>query len=347
MDPETVTSSSVPEPTSEVIQLFIAGILPAIRLTVLCGAWIGVLVCLLLALIHFSTRALRKRPLFIMNMIAICTGIVCNILELSMLVVNTTSVNDRSSVSTVYTVICLSILSVILTDSILLYRLLVVFPFERTPRSTFLLIFGPLGLIKIGRLAIAIIFLVIYIGKMNSSRTPGQFYNIGTALLWPRLLWGIQLLDNGLVMNSEVYCYVSYTSRHYERIIASFPQRLRTLFWIGVSNFVFPSMFAIAQLVTFTKSTSFTTYLMINVSDIGVEITGVLFATLWASSSNWLAEKDGSNQGADHTSMQFAQRQTLEGTLSFNLDPTQNSNSAIIRMSEVICNKSYPEIHPE
>ncbi|THU97374.1 hypothetical protein K435DRAFT_754120 [Dendrothele bispora CBS 962.96] len=197
MDPATVAPSSIPKPIAEILRLFITGILPAIHLTILCGAWIGVLVCILLALIHFSTKDQRRRPLFIMNVIAICIGLLCNILEIlrgTVNSVNTTSPNDRP---TLYTLVSLCGLSVIFTDSILLFRLVVVFPSERTSRRTLLLIFGPLALIKIGRLVTTIVYLVILTAKMNTTETTTQFYIIATTLTEPKVLWGIQLLDNG------------------------------------------------------------------------------------------------------------------------------------------------------
>jgi hypothetical protein len=61
---------------------------------------------------------------------------------------------------------------------------------------------------------------------------------------------------------------------------------LRALFWIALSNFVFPAFFAIAQYVLIFRDSNPTHFLIVMISNIYVEIIGVLFATIWASTYN-------------------------------------------------------------
>ncbi|KAF5360088.1 hypothetical protein D9758_007558 [Tetrapyrgos nigripes] len=64
-----------------------------------------------------------------------------------------------------------------------------------------------------------------------------------------------------------------------------YARRLRALFLIAASSFVFPVIFVIIELVFMTRKLSETTLASINISGTNVEIIGVLFATIWASSA--------------------------------------------------------------
>ncbi|KAI0751545.1 hypothetical protein C8Q80DRAFT_1098839, partial [Daedaleopsis nitida] len=63
--------------------------------------------------------------------------------------------------------------------------------------------------------------------------------------------------------------------------------RLRTLFWIATTNFVFPVILNVVQLVVVFRDRNFTHGTYILSINIYVEIIGVLFATLWCSESYW------------------------------------------------------------
>ncbi|OBZ67596.1 hypothetical protein A0H81_12150 [Grifola frondosa] len=59
------------------------------------------------------------------------------------------------------------------------------------------------------------------------------------------------------------------------------------MFWIAASNFVFPVMFNVAQLVIFMTTTDFTVCLYVQQANYFISIIGVVFATIWATGNNW------------------------------------------------------------
>ncbi|KAK7439035.1 hypothetical protein VKT23_017741 [Stygiomarasmius scandens] len=63
----------------------------------------------------------------------------------------------------------------------------------------------------------------------------------------------------------------------------SYANRLRILFLIAMSNFVFPIIFVILELSLINKTSNEKLLAGVNISATNVEVVGVLFATLWAS----------------------------------------------------------------
>lgn len=67
----------------------------------------------------------------------------------------------------------------------------------------------------------------------------------------------------------------------------SYTSRLKGLFWIAVSNFVFPVILSIIQLVFIFRDPDFLKGTYIYLTNSFFEIIGVLLATVWTSSSHW------------------------------------------------------------
>ena len=72
--------------------------------------------------------------------------------------------------------------------------------------------------------------------------------------------------------------------------IGSYASRLRTLFWIALSNLVFPVIFDIAQLILIFRDSDFVDGSHVITANSYVAILGVLFSTIWASGSGRMAE---------------------------------------------------------
>ena len=73
----------------------------------------------------------------------------------------------------------------------------------------------------------------------------------------------------------------------YRTLSDSYPAQLRALFWIAVSNFVFPIFFDIAQYILIFRDTAdYNVYMIVLITNIYVEIIGVLFATVWAATKH-------------------------------------------------------------
>ena len=69
---------------------------------------------------------------------------------------------------------------------------------------------------------------------------------------------------------------------------------MRTLFWIAVSNFVFPVILNIIQLIFAYRDPNFLHGVYIFLINNYVGIIGALLATLWCSSSHWSPAGDRS-----------------------------------------------------
>lgn len=73
----------------------------------------------------------------------------------------------------------------------------------------------------------------------------------------------------------------------------SVPQKIRTLFWISTSNFVFPVILGVAQLSIYMMSVdNYLLALYVEEVNFSFTIMGVVFATVWAAESRWA---DGHN----------------------------------------------------
>ena len=83
---------------------------------------------------------------------------------------------------------------------------------------------------------------------------------------------------------------------------------LKGLFWIAVSNFVFPVILSIIQLVFIFRDPDFLKGTYIYVTNCFVEIIGVLLATVWTSSSHWKSDSNSTVRGASIENIRFARK---------------------------------------
>ena len=91
-----------------------------------------------------------------------------------------------------------------------------------------------------------------------------------------------------------------------------YASRLRTLFWLAVSNFVFPVIFNIVQLVIVFRDRNFTHGVYVVSANIYVEIVCVLLATLWCSETYWNAAASIALSGAKPGSSDADSTQSLD-----------------------------------
>lgn len=66
---------------------------------------------------------------------------------------------------------------------------------------------------------------------------------------------------------------------------ASYYDRLRTLFWISVSNFVFPVILNLAQLILAFRNPNFLDGAYVLIVNNYISVIGVLLATIWSTST--------------------------------------------------------------
>ena len=73
---------------------------------------------------------------------------------------------------------------------------------------------------------------------------------------------------------------------------------MRTLFWIALSNFVFPVIFDVALVILAFTDSDFTHGSALISAHTYISILGVLFSTIWASGTGRAGENTGEVSGA-------------------------------------------------
>lgn len=136
---------------------------------------------------------------------------------------------------------------------------------------------------------------VIFITRVYKSSS----YRTGTNRMY--LIWSLLL-------------HIGLTSFRTESV----SQRIKGLFWISVSNFVFPLILGIVQLVLYLSiPDDYLTALYIEVANLHVIVIGVVFATVWMAEGNWASSRGISPDSIPNlTPIAFAKPLTQNKTLS-------------------------------
>ncbi|KIY47592.1 hypothetical protein FISHEDRAFT_15948, partial [Fistulina hepatica ATCC 64428] len=253
------------------------------------GATMGaVLFVMLLALLFFSTDSMRRKPVFILNVLAILTGMTTAIInmyeEVHTLKYPTGVINTHVALA----MGCFTAITPTLVEAILILRLYSVYPPSSTARVTFVLIIGIPVLVVIGRMANAIVYLVNYaktVQQLTSGAASGNIL-MTSNLPCVRIEWSLQLFNN--LYCSSLFLFKVYQQGSLSHGPVSLSQRLKTLFWISVSNFVFPLILSVVQLAIYANNSAhYVTALYVEQVNIQFTIIGVVFATVWVAEGQW------------------------------------------------------------
>ncbi|KAF4608298.1 hypothetical protein EYR40_000642 [Pleurotus pulmonarius] len=263
-----------------------------LKVIILSSIWLGVSIPLLFALFFFSTSSLRRQPIFILNVVSVCIGIAMGLLNMQTLVpplVDPLRLVDRRGILA-YTFLSTSV--PILVESILMFRLFAVLPYRQTPKRLFFSIFIPLGLLKAARVGNVIEFMVTFARITRSVTKNEEMGALSLRHAGPKVEWFLQVVDNTIAsvlflwrLNRNNSLFPSSATQP-----NSYPARLRTLFWIAITNFIFPVLVSITLLVLYFREGDYLKILMCIISNAYIEIIGVLMATVWAASTHWQVE---------------------------------------------------------
>ncbi|KAL5531123.1 hypothetical protein ACEPAG_3999 [Sanghuangporus baumii] len=277
---------------------FIAAIRPSLNFILVATPLGGMLLPVIILLFVFSTPVSRKAPVFILNVIACLLGLLVafmnGVLEVKEILQPTVPVPQAMFIATIAS----TLMTPMFVDSILLTRVIAFYP-RRTSILTDRLraIALPIA-IKIARFVTVVLYL---------SNFTQQSKNLGNVLLvgemtWFRdhyiiIEWTLQVVDNSYSSLFFLYKLRLFDAAGREGWIVRHPttlKRIRGLFYIALGNFVFPVILNVAQIVLITTDRSFLdgSYVMF-VNDY-ISILGVVFATIWTTSSHWSQKKFGS-----------------------------------------------------
>ncbi|PFH46135.1 hypothetical protein AMATHDRAFT_8162 [Amanita thiersii Skay4041] len=194
----------------------------------------------------------------------------------------------------------------IFVESILLFRLLVVFPYHATPRRDFISIFIPLMCLKVARLVNVGLFIYLIISAMSKAISK-TVMNIQTGwtnqTAFLRAEKFLQVIDNATVSCLFLYkldirkILAGSQTMTGDILNKSYGSTIQGLFWIAFSNFVFPVLLAIVGLIFMFHDLSFIHGIYVGIVNAYVNIVGVLLATVWVASGRWTEKRNPPAQG--------------------------------------------------
>ncbi|TCD64357.1 hypothetical protein EIP91_004226 [Steccherinum ochraceum] len=267
-----------------------AAVTPAVNFLIISVSMGAVEVVMLCALLFFSTPALRRSLVFFLNLIAILIGIVKSIVNCYPEAIQAPTAPSNTDI-----VLFLGILGTMVPtyiDCTLLVRLYAVYASRRVSRLTMSILLGLPLLLNAGRIANAIVYCV----KLQQSiEHPGEATGIagGDFIRFDsvKVEWILQIFDD--CYSSGLFLFPLLTSGVLLRQGATVSRNILTLFWISVTNFVFPVILSVVQLIIY-EVLPLRVDIALYVQEINFHITiiSVVFATVWVFEGRW-AEKHG------------------------------------------------------
>ncbi|KAJ6623566.1 hypothetical protein B0H10DRAFT_2010538 [Mycena sp. CBHHK59/15] len=288
------TTSLVPPPLPPGLT-YVAALPPSLNMLMIGTVWSSMLVPMLIALLLFSTKELRRKPIFILNVVSVLMGIAMGILNAWLEFKTMLSPDQTIPTNSFVAMGCLTVGIPIFVESILVIRLLAVYPPARTSRLLLWSIFGPLFIIKVARVVNAVIFMVEYAKLARQFPNPIEAGQVTWHKPGEKIEWFLQVFDNTAasllflkrLQWGKSFASLSGSANTTSSKRMSYATKLKTLFWISLSNFVFPVLLSIIQLVFRFRDPSYLDGTYVFLTNNYVEIVGVLLATVWAAGTQW------------------------------------------------------------
>ncbi|KAF8479924.1 hypothetical protein JB92DRAFT_3149395 [Gautieria morchelliformis] len=282
-------TSLLPPPPPDGLN-YIASLRPCVTLLMIGTVFSTVLVCMLIAMLLFSNPATHHELSFILNVVSlllgICLGFMNGYLEIHTMlsplvpIVRATFMADS----------VINALGPILVEFILFTRLLVIIPYRMTPHAEFFGVMSFPVLVKIAR----IVNVSVYFKKLDTAARGPTPVQSGTALFATvpniKVEWILQLLDNMYTSG----LFLTRLRRHQRTISnasldrhSSIAKKFQSLFLISLSNFVFPVLLSLVQLILYFGKVDPITVVYVQQINYFVSTIGVVFATVWARGNHW------------------------------------------------------------
>ncbi|KAJ7174278.1 hypothetical protein C8R46DRAFT_646887 [Mycena filopes] len=286
---------SAPGPTSlptalvvPIIQGYVDAIRPAFPFILILTVFAAMLVPLLIMMFALSTPQSRRGPIFILNILAISSGIFLGVLGSHLWI---SSILFPFAVVSIVEDLIFTIFDIWLswfTEAVLLIRIAAAFPRSQLPA----LLAFPVA-IKIGRVVVNVLFSINWIKITLRGGLANQFSIISTQPVWFQVGFILELADNGYIsalflwrLAEKGHLFKSKAIGRVNSSKSSSVSRLQHLFWIASTNFVFPLMFGVAQIVAiFTGQVLLAASLQM--ANTYVEIIATVFATIWSSTASF------------------------------------------------------------
>ncbi|KAJ7884123.1 hypothetical protein B0H14DRAFT_2434728 [Mycena olivaceomarginata] len=285
------TATGAPAPVAVdpqvIIETFALAIRPAVAFILITTILGTILIPLLILLFALSTPQTRRRPVFILNVIAVSLGLITTGISLHFQILGILLPFKPISITENLVYLFLDVWLPWFSEAVLLLRLAVVFSAHRLPQ----LLAFPI-IVKAGRMATNILFCVTWIRLLVAGA--GSQYAVLTqfpASLYKAAFF-LELADNSYV--SFLFLWKLYQHRFggvaKKRVQtdskgSSYASKLQTLFWIASTNFIFPLILILVEIVMVFAGTATVTFSGVDTVKTYVTIISVTFAT----GNSWLA----------------------------------------------------------
>ncbi|KAM5531172.1 hypothetical protein V8D89_015142 [Ganoderma adspersum] len=282
---------------------YAAALDPSIKFLLIGTACSATLIPLAVLLFFFSDAAFRRQPLFILNVLIIALGFVEGALNIYIQTRSMLGMPVPVGFSIAFA--CLEVLVPMLADTVLLLRVVAVYhPRQLQSAACVAGIYVPIALIKFARMTVEILFVVqwtraiMHHGQENSLNAGQEAWSNP----YPKAAWVLQLVDSTYASILFLFRLREGRHTHHRRLRIpgvsndtnlseatkiSYYDRLKTLFWISVSNFVFPVVLDLALLVLAFRDGSFLDGAYVLLVSNYVDIVAVLLATIWTTSTKY------------------------------------------------------------
>ncbi|GJE96288.1 hypothetical protein PsYK624_124820 [Phanerochaete sordida] len=272
---------------------YIAVIRIAVRDLLIAHSFSILLVSLLIALLYFSTRTSRRQPIFLLNVFTILLALSVGALIDYQTIHTMIAPLDPTPLSFNIAIGVLGAIQSIIVDTILLLRLVSVYPPSFVGKRKFILILAIPVLLKIAR----VINLCLFIKALADATKDPATANVLIARIWEsapylKIEWFAQLFDNSYASGFFLYRLMLH-SKEANRVMSrktsesSFTDTVRTLLWVAATNFVVPVLFSLAQIIVVYRGVDVLVVNDIVLVNTSVAVIGVVFATVWAGTAHW------------------------------------------------------------
>ncbi|KAF7303031.1 hypothetical protein MKEN_01266400 [Mycena kentingensis (nom. inval.)] len=258
----------------------IADIPPSLNLLVIGTVWVSFLLPLLGLLFFFSSPTLRRRPIFLMNLSVVLLGIIIGVLHLKIYVDDILSPPGTIAARSLLAYLGMILYLPLFIDAILAYRLYgILYHWSDTTLRVLGTVFGPMVAFKIARFINITLFMARFSAAVLRV-VPDQ----GNAVTEFHRLWDTAPSSiTGLFLWRYGWRNLKLGAEDSAVQTSGTPDKIKQLFYLALSSFLFPCIFSIVQTIVAFRNHNFFIGAYLFVSNIYLEIIGVVLATIWVS----------------------------------------------------------------
>ncbi|KAK0190668.1 hypothetical protein F5146DRAFT_1000662 [Armillaria mellea] len=247
---------------------YIAIIKPTLAGVLIAHSFTVILIPLLIALLYLSTPRGRRKPIFILNVITISLAFTTGVLLDYRGIRTILSPDNPPELAYNLVVGVFGSVQYILIDTILLLRLLAVYPRAYIGTRRYIALITLPVLLKLARVINLFIFISVLV---KATRNPAT-----ASLRVSQVCFYVFSLETGIA-----------------------EQRKWVAESINVTNFVVPTLFSVAQIIVVYRGVTYVAINDIVLANTSTAVVLVVFATVWAGSSHWQRATKASGQGEE------------------------------------------------